>query len=443
MGKWGRMITQQRFDELAAKHNTPGAVVGVQVGDEVHELATGVLHVGTGAATAVDSLFQIGSITKPYTATMLMRLVEQGRVGLDTRVVEVLPDFTVADPTATQHVTMRHLLTHTSGIGGDFVHDTGRGDDALARYVAACADLPQDHPLGVTMSYSNTAYNIAGRVIEVLTGQVWDDALRTLVLDPIGAGHTWTLPEDVLRFSAAMGHTLSPDTGRPVPASVWIPGFRGEGPCGNIITSVGDLLAFARLHLSDPWLATMREPQVVVPSPLVDHWGLGWKLWTWDGHPVFGHQGDTMGAQSAHLLVVPDQQVTLVLLTNIADSVGFQLELFGELLRELCGIAIPPRRSPPAEPVRIDDLGRFVGTYERVGARVDITLDGEHTALRLRHTVTGIMAEFDPPFEFGLTPISDAMFVGRMSDAGRWIAVVFEDGYVHLGIRAYPRTTTG
>lgn len=434
------MITQGRFDELAAKHNAPGAVLGVMVGEEIHRFATGVLHVSTGAPTAVDSLFQIGSISKPYTATMLMRLVEQGRVGLDTRVVTVLPDFKVADLRTTEQVTMRHLLTHTSGIGGDFVHDTGRGDDALARYVADCADLPQDTPLGATMSYSNTAYNIAGRVIEVLTGQVWDDALRTLVLDPLHAIRTWTLPDDVLRFSAAMGHTISPDTGRPVPAAVWIPGFRCDGPCGGIVTSAYDLLAFARLHLSDPWLATMREPQVVVPSPLVDHWGLGWNLWTWDGYPVFGHDGDTMGAQSASMRVVPDKGVAMVLLTNIADSTGFQLELFGELLRELCDITIPARRSPPAEPVRIDDLGRFVGTYARVGARVDITLDGDNTALRLGHTVTGIMAEFDPPFEFGLTPVSDTMFVGRISDAGRWIAAVFEDDYLHLGIRAYPRT---
>src|SRR6266568_5691524 len=434
------MINQRRFDELAAKHNAPGAVLGVLAGDEVQELATGVLHVGTGAATAVDSLFQIGSITKPYTATMVMRLVEQGRVGLDTRVVEVLPDFRVADPVATAQVTMRHLLIHTSGIAGDFVRDTGRGDDALARYVADCADLPQDHPLGSIMSYINTGYNIAGRVIEVLTGQVWDEAVQTMVLAPLGVGHTWTLAEDVLRLSAAMGHTISPDTGRPVPASVWIPGFRSDGPCGNISASAGDILAFARLHLSDPRLAAMREPQVVVPSPLVDHWGLGWNLWTWDGQPVFGHSGSSMGGQSANLYVVPDKRVATVLLTNIDDSIEFQLELFGELLPELCGIAIPPRQAPPAEPVRIDDLDRYVGTYERVDARIDITLDGEQGALRLRHTVGGIMAEFDLPFEFGLTPVSDTMFVGRMSDAGRWMPVVFGDGFVHFGIRVYTRT---
>jgi len=71
----------------------------------------------------------------------------------------------------------------------------------------------------------------------------------------------------------------------------------------------------------------------VVPSPLVDHWGLGWNLWTWDGHPVSGTTATTMGAQSGSMRVVPDKQVALVLLTNIADSTGFQIELFGELLR--------------------------------------------------------------------------------------------------------------
>jgi len=413
----------------------------VLVGDDVHEFATGVLHVGTGAPTAVDSLFQVGSITKPYTATMVMRLVEQGRIGVDTKVVDVLPDFRVADPETTAHVTMRHLLTHTSGIAGDVLLDTGRGDDALARYVAACADFPQDHPLGATMSYSNTGYNIAGRVVEVLTGQTWDAALRTLVLDPLGVERTHTLPEDVLRFSAAMGHTISPDTGQPIPSPVWIPGYRSDGPCGNLVASAGDILTFARLHLSDPVLAIMREPQVAVPSPLVDHWGLGWNLWTWNDRPVFGHSGDTMGAQSANLCVVPDRRFAAVLLTNVADCTGFQEELFAGLLRELCDIHVPPRPSPPAEPVAIADLGRYAGTYTRSDARADITVDPARPGLRLRHAPLGAMAEYVTPFEFGLTPVSDSMFVGRESEMDRWKAVVFDENRLYVGIRAYTRGT--
>jgi CubicO group peptidase (beta-lactamase class C family) len=103
-------------------------------------------------------------------------------------------------------VTVEHLLTHTSGLDGDFFHDTGRGDDCLATYVTAIAARPLTHPPGATHSYSNGGFSVAGRVVEVLTGKVWDTALRDLLITPLGLTGTWTLPEDVLRFRAATGH---------------------------------------------------------------------------------------------------------------------------------------------------------------------------------------------------------------------------------------------
>jgi CubicO group peptidase (beta-lactamase class C family) len=434
-----RVIDQKRFDELAARHNVPGASLAVLVGEELHELATGVLNTVTGVEATTDSLFQIASITKPYTATMFMRLVEQGLVGLDTRVVEILPDFKVADAEVTEQVTMRQLLTHTSGIAGDFFHDSGRGDDAVARYVAHCADLGQDHPLGATISYCNTGYNILGRVIEVLTGTTWDEALRTLVVEPLGVGHTWTLAEDVLRFRAAMGHTVSPETGQPVHVPMWAPGYRGEGPCGNICASAADVLAFARLHFTDPSLAVMREPQVAVPSPAIDHWGLGWMLWTsWDGFRVFGHSGDALG-QSCRLIVVPEKQVAMVLLANLDASVAMQREVFSDLLLELCDIRMPEPPAPPEVPFDAGDLSRYVGTYERVGSRIDIGR-GEGRELRLGYTPSGHMADFLSSFEISLTPTSENVFVGKPSEFGRWIPFVLDGEYVHFGVRAYSKT---
>jgi CubicO group peptidase (beta-lactamase class C family) len=86
-----------RLDELARRHAVPGASLAVLADGEVTGLATGVLHTGTGVAATTDSLFQIGSITKLYTATALLRLVDQGLAGVDTPVVEVLPEFRVAD----------------------------------------------------------------------------------------------------------------------------------------------------------------------------------------------------------------------------------------------------------------------------------------------------------------------------------------------------------
>ena len=150
------------------------------------EAAAGVLSTRTAYPATADSLWQIGSITKVYTATLIMQLVEEGRLDLDAPVVEVLPELRLVDPDVTKSVTPRHLLSHTSGIPGDLFLDTGRGDDCLARYVSALEDLSLTHPLGATMSYCNSGYVMAGRIIEQLTDQVWDRALADRLLTPSG-----------------------------------------------------------------------------------------------------------------------------------------------------------------------------------------------------------------------------------------------------------------
>ena len=98
--------------------------------------ATGVLHAGTGQVATPDSVFQIGSVSKVWTATVVMQLVDEGRFALDTPVVEILPELALRDTEVTKKVTVWNLLTHTSGIDGDVFTDTGRGDDALEKYVA-------------------------------------------------------------------------------------------------------------------------------------------------------------------------------------------------------------------------------------------------------------------------------------------------------------------
>lgn len=205
----GAMDPRRWHDRLAgliAEYEVPGANLAFLHEGEVHEFAAGVLNVDTGVEVTTDSLFQIGSVSKVWTATQIMLLVERGELTLDTPVVQVLPEFRVADPEVTKTVTIRHLLSHTSGIDGDFFLDTGRGDDCIEKYVEACADLAQNHPIGATQSYCNAGFTIAGRVIERLTGKVWDAALREQIIEPLGLTHTHTLPEDVLRFRGAMGH---------------------------------------------------------------------------------------------------------------------------------------------------------------------------------------------------------------------------------------------
>jgi CubicO group peptidase (beta-lactamase class C family) len=444
-----------RLGELIAKYEVPGANLAVLHKGEVHEFAAGVLNVSTGVEATTDSLFQIGSVTKLWTATMIMQLVEAGELTLETPVQQVLPEFRVADPEVTKTVTIRHLLTHTSGIDGDLFIDTGRGDDCIEKFVAACADLAQNHPLGVTHSYCNSGYIIAGRVIERLTGQVWDAALRERIIEPLGLTHTWTLPEDVLRFRAAMGHM----DGKPAP--VWTL-MRNAGPAGLICARPADVVAFARAHLGTGLLADPRamwEPQVEVPNPyaLGAHWGLGWILDEWDGRRVLTHGGNTIG-QAAELWMVPgdgpddgtgdgtgdgpDDGTVVCVLANGGHTAAFHRAVATELFGELLGLTVPPALGPPAEPYQAD-LERRTGVYERAGSRMTLTVrDGR---LWLRHEATGMLAELEPPMEFELVAVNETTFVGRPEGEPEWLSAVFyelADGtpYVHLGARATPKT---
>src|SRR3954452_20311867 len=185
-----REALQSRLTELMAEHNVPGASLGIVLGDESLELAAGIVNVETGVATTPDTLFQIGSITKVYTATMVMQLIDEGKVSLDEPVATYVPELTLADAEAARAITVRQLLTHTSGIDGDLFEDYGRGDDCVERYVASFGALAQMAPPGSFFSYFNSGLLLAGRMIEKIDGVGFDQALTTRVLQPIGAARS-------------------------------------------------------------------------------------------------------------------------------------------------------------------------------------------------------------------------------------------------------------
>jgi len=115
---------------------------------QVTDLAAGVLSTATGVEATADSLFQIGSITKTWTATLIMQLADEGLLDIDALVRRYLPDFRVADDAASQVMTARQLLCHTAGFEGDIFTDTGTGDDCVQKYVATLATDPQLFPPG-------------------------------------------------------------------------------------------------------------------------------------------------------------------------------------------------------------------------------------------------------------------------------------------------------
>lgn len=218
---------QNRLDALRAAHSVPGATLAVFTEGKIHELASGILHRGTGVEATTDSVFHLGSMAKLYTATLVMQLAAAGELDLDAPVSEVLPEFSVADTEAAKTITARRLLSHTSGMTCDFTYDSGRGDDCLATYVAAARNVALDCPPGTAVSYSNVGYSVLGRIVEVLTGRTWDRALKERLLAPLSLTRTMTLPEEALAFRTAMGHVPGDGSDpEPAPAGTCCPARR-------------------------------------------------------------------------------------------------------------------------------------------------------------------------------------------------------------------------
>lgn len=434
---------RRRLAELCRKHKVPGAALGIRHGDEQVGVSFGVLDKGTNAPVADDSVFQIGSITKVWTTTLIMQLVDEGKLDLDAPVADVLPDLRLSDPDVAKRVTLRHLLTHTSGIDGDHFVDTGRGDDCVEKYVDGLDQAAQVHPLGATMSYCNSGFVLAGRVIEQVTGQSWDTVLRERLIEPLGLKRTVTLPEEAILLGAAVGHEAAAgQEPRPVKGFMLT---RSLGPAGLITASTADVLAFAKMHLDgEAATAAMTEWQVDVPNrwTLCDSWGLGWMRFDWDGHQIIGHDGSTRG-QGAFLRIVPEQGLAVTLLTNGGNMGDLYYDLFSELFAELAGITMPRPVEPPAQPPTVD-ASRHFGTYERAGSRVEI-FQGDN-GLRLRATITGMLAEVvpEPVVEYDLRPVTDTLFVYRPEGKVSWTAVVFYtlptgEQYLQSGVRSYPK----
>ena len=448
-------LWQERLAVLADKHGVPGANLAILADGEIAEAAHGVLNLRTGVEVTPDSVFQIGSISKVWTATLIMQLVDEGLLDLDRPVVDYLPDFKVADAEVTRRVTTRHLLAHTSGIDGDHFFDTGRGDDCVEKYVESCASLTQNHPLGATMSYCNSGYTVLGRILEVLRGQTWDAILRERLFAPLELTSAGTLPEEALLHRAAVGHVTPP--GKEIQVTPVWGIFRSAGPAGLIHATPREVLAFARLHLADgvapngtrviseQSARAMREPQVEVPDPftLGSHWGLGWILMTWSGRKVYGHDGGTIG-QSAFLRIVPDAGVAVCLLTNGGHTQDLFRDLYNEILGELAGIQLPPRPQPNPDATGLD-LDRYVGRYARESVEITIARAGDHLTAQLKSTgpLASALASDDPP-PLDVLPVDDRVFVTRQPGDESWTPLVFftlDDGssYLHFGARATPK----
>jgi CubicO group peptidase (beta-lactamase class C family) len=443
------------FARLVADRGVPGAAVAVLADGQLHDAAAGVLSLSTGVAATTDSVFQIGSVTKLWTSTLVMQLVDDRLLDLDTPVREYLPEFTTADDVAAASITVRHLLTHTAGFEGDIFDDTGRGDDAVEKLVARMARVPQLVEPGEIYSYNNLGFVVLGRLIEVLRGKAFDQVLTERLTTPLGMTHAAPSPYEAIVHRAAVGHI---DTGDGVRATSTWALARSNAPAGAMLaTSARDLLAFAKLHLDGgvaadgtrvlgaASAASMLERQVDVPLPSASAWGLGFALHDTDAGLVVGHDGGTIG-QGAFLRIVPASGVAVALLTNGGDMLGLYLDVVRHLVEELAGATLRARPTPPAEPAPFD-ASPYLGTYSDTVYDMVVSQDSDGR-VHLDRTPKDVLVEAgERPARMELVRLAPDQLISLESVGGAHSVFAFvgrdDDGrarHIHYG-RIISRST--
>ncbi len=423
-----------------ARWAVPGMTVGVLRDGEVSVYGFGVANVSTGAPVAPGTLFQIGSISKVFVATLVMRLVEAGKVTLDAPLNTYLPDLALVDATLPGRLTLRHVLTHTSGLLGDHFPDEGLGDDALAKVVEKMCDLPQITPPDAGWSYCNSGFYLAGRVVEVVTGKTFEAAMQDEVFAPLGLTRATFFAHEAILHSAAAGHQHTdsgPEVAHPYPLA------RCANPPGGIIASVAELLSFAAFHMGDGTVGAvgavggervlspesikqMQTPQVRVNAE--GEWGLGWSLGRAGGVRTIGHNGATNGFQ-AYLVAVPERNYAITMLTNSSRGTSASRGIAKWALARDLGLETP-------EPTRIElapeALHRLTGVYRQALSVSTISVaegaDAE-APLAMRVVTTNPFTSEEKEWPaVGLAPIApDACLVTSGENTGVRVDFIFPE----------------
>jgi CubicO group peptidase (beta-lactamase class C family) len=345
-----------------AKSGSPGAAVAVVVGDKVvWTRGFGLANAETGAPVTSDTLFQIGSVTKTFTAAALLSASTQGVVALDRPVSTYISGLTpcVGAPTLTQ------LLSHTGGVMDEPDEFGPQGEEGLAAYARTWTSEYCLLPPGRAFSYSNSGFALAGLALQEAEKKPFADVMRARVLDPLGMPRTTFRPTEAMTWPLAVGHRRDKEgkftVVRPLAndARLW--------PAGTLYSSANEMARFALALLNDgrvdgkPALppgvaAKMRATAAEIPTTS-QRYGQGLFL---NGASDYGH-GGTMTGYVASVTILPEAKAGMVVLTNGDNASLGPIET---VLRGALG-RVPPPHDPPmpgaAPSTPVGDT--YVGTY--------------------------------------------------------------------------------
>jgi CubicO group peptidase (beta-lactamase class C family) len=305
----------------------PGMAVAIVRGQEIVYLkGFGYASLKTKSSVTPQTIFDLASCSKSFTALAVLTLWHDGLIDLDKPLAFYIPEFRLADEDGPPIITIRQLLNQTSGLPGDISEPVSyhTGSNAMNALVAAMARVHSDRAPGSSFEYANFNYNLLGALIERVSGQYFEDYVQEHVLEPLGMGNSTLRPEIAARGDRADGHQLL--LGHVVVRNT--PVYRSAIPAGWVMSSAEDMAKWLITNLNDGVV----DGRQVVPADLITlmhttavtsnedgkelGYGMGWFTGlTSDGKLVYWHGGDTPNFLS-EMILLPDEKLGIVMLAN-------------------------------------------------------------------------------------------------------------------------------
>jgi CubicO group peptidase (beta-lactamase class C family) len=346
----------QYADAFMHARDLPGLSVAVVAkGEALFTGAFGVKDITTGEPLTPDSLFHMASVSKPFSATALVQLLEKGEIDLEGRLVDCLPYFEMRDPRH-EKITLRQMLSHTSGMPDCEDYEWGDpydGDDALERYARSLADLELLFDPGTDYSYSNIAFEVLGCIIARVSGVTFEEYIDTHSFSPLRMTSSTFLRREVPVELSVKPHVRRFQN----EVSEVYPYNRAHAPSSTFHTNANEVVNWILVNLNRGRLG---DAQILQPSSYDLLWkpqhkvdanrsvGLSWFLSSLHGYQVIGHSGGDVGFRS-QLALIPEKSVGVALMTNVSPAPLENVEK--SLLEILLGIEPQPALPPVFFPV--------------------------------------------------------------------------------------------
>jgi CubicO group peptidase (beta-lactamase class C family) len=310
-------------ERLASRDVFSGAVLLAKKGVPLYQAAAGEANKDFGVKNTLDTKFNLGSMNKMFTAVSVMQLVEAGKLSLDDTLGKFLPAGAMK-PDVLAKVRVKHLLSHTSGLGSYFTDEWDRQSRALWRTVDDWMGLVKNDTLqfepGTRWSYSNTGMLVLGKVIEVASGQDYFTYVREHVAKPAGMTNTDAYELDRVNKNLAVGYEREgEDASGPIYRNNIFQHVIRGGPAGGGYSTVGDLTRFAEALKSGKLVSTAGLRTLTTPKPELGSPEYGFGFGVEAGGKVVGHSGGFPGINS-QLDIYVGEDYTLAVMSNYGDG---------------------------------------------------------------------------------------------------------------------------